>query len=99
MNVSSFSFASYVNLIVGCILFMKEMHCLICSFVNLVSSSPMKRFTYAGAIFVPMAVPCSLFLRTRFANSAIISGLGCSGCLKESDLSLRKSFLMRDVCV
>ena len=31
---------------------------LICLFVIFVSIIPMNRFAYAGAIFVPIAVPC-----------------------------------------
>ena len=33
-------------------------HILMCSFVIFVSIIPMNRFAYAGAIFVPIAVPC-----------------------------------------
>ena len=65
-NVNSVSQISYVNLIVGWIWFMFDMNLLkssvvpvhIMKVISCVSYLPMNRFAWAGAILVPMAVPC-----------------------------------------
>ena len=77
-------------------------HILICLFVFFFFIIPMNRFAYAGAIFVPIAVPCfcrkyspfnsnALFFKTMFASSVRICGVGCSRCLYDCVLSFRKS--------